>query len=110
MISNQILQNTIDGLKGITRIDLCVINTEGKVLAATFAETENYIEAAETFADSPADSQVMQGCQYLMNVSWNIFCLQTETATMCIWWAKLRHFRSRICWLRIKRDLIRIIL
>ena len=23
MISNQILQNTIDGLKGITRIDLC---------------------------------------------------------------------------------------
>ena len=64
MISNQILQNTIDGLKGITRIDLCVINTEGKVLAATFAETENYIEAAETFADSPADSQVMQGCQF----------------------------------------------
>ena len=32
MISNQILQNTIDGLKGITRIDLCVIDTEGKVL------------------------------------------------------------------------------
>ena len=25
MISNQILQNTIDGLKGITRIDLCII-------------------------------------------------------------------------------------
>ena len=36
MISNQILQNTIDGLKGITRIDLCIIDVEGKVLAATF--------------------------------------------------------------------------
>ena len=31
MISNQILQNTIDGLKGITRIDLCIIDVEGKV-------------------------------------------------------------------------------
>ena len=26
MISNQILQNTIDGLKAITRTDLCVID------------------------------------------------------------------------------------
>ena len=25
MISNQILQNTIEGLKGITRIDFCVM-------------------------------------------------------------------------------------
>ncbi len=40
MISNQILQNTIDGLKGITRIDLCIIDVEGKVLAATFPEAE----------------------------------------------------------------------
>ena len=36
MISNQILQNTIDGLKGITRVDMCIIDTEGKVLATTF--------------------------------------------------------------------------
>ena len=34
MISNQILQNTIDGLKGITRVDLCVMDMEGQVLAA----------------------------------------------------------------------------
>ena len=34
MISNQILQNTIDGLKAITRTDLCVIDVEGKILAA----------------------------------------------------------------------------
>ena len=36
MISNQILQNTIDGLKNITRTDLCVTDVEGKILAATF--------------------------------------------------------------------------
>ncbi len=64
MISNQILQNTIDGLKGITRNDLCVIDTEGTVLASTFPEAERYIEPARAFMDSPADSQVLQGCQF----------------------------------------------
>ncbi|MCM1256465.1 MAG: helix-turn-helix domain-containing protein [Roseburia sp.] len=64
MISNQILQSTIDGLKGITRIDLCIIDTEGKVLAATFPDAERFVEPAATFAASPADSQVIQGCQF----------------------------------------------
>ena len=64
MISNQILQNTIDGLKGITRNDLCVIDTEGTVLASTFQEADNYTGAARAFVESPADSQVVQGCQF----------------------------------------------
>ena len=61
MISNQILQSTIDGLKGITRIDLCIIDTEGKVLASTFQDTDNYVTAALAFVESPADSQVFLG-------------------------------------------------
>lgn len=64
MISSQILQNTIDGLKGITRMDLCIIDTEGKVLATTFPDGENYVTAAMAFVESPADSQVVQGCQF----------------------------------------------
>ena len=28
--------NTIEGLKGISRVDFCVLDTEGKELAATF--------------------------------------------------------------------------
>ena len=63
MISNQILQNTIDGLKSITRMDLCIIDTEGKVLAATFPDTDGLSDPALAFADSPADSQVVSGCQ-----------------------------------------------
>ena len=35
MISNQILQNTIDGLKGITRVDFCIMDTDGKEIAST---------------------------------------------------------------------------
>ena len=64
MISNQILQNTIEGLKGITRIDFCVMDTDGKSLASTFSEQEDYEEEVLSFAGSPADSQVVQGYQF----------------------------------------------
>lgn len=64
MISNQILQTTIDGLKSITRIDLSVIDTEGKVLATTAPGAENYEHAVLGFVESPADSQVIQGHQF----------------------------------------------
>lgn len=64
MISNQILQNTIEGLKNITRIDFCIIDTEGKILATTFSEADRYVSHALTFVDSPADSQVVNGCQF----------------------------------------------
>lgn len=64
MISNQILQTNIEGLKGITRVDLSICDTEGKVLASTFTGTEEYESAILTFVDSPADSQVIQGYQF----------------------------------------------
>lgn len=64
MISNQILQNTIDGLKGITRIDLCITDTDGRVLASSFPEADGYEESVLSFVGSPADSQVISGCQF----------------------------------------------
>lgn len=64
MISNQILQNTIDGLNGIARVELCVMDTEGKTLATTFDNSEHYESAVLAFVKSPADSQVLQGVQF----------------------------------------------
>ena len=64
MISNQILQSNIDGLKEITRIDLCVCDVEGKVLASTFERAEDYESSILAFATSPADSQVISGYQF----------------------------------------------
>ena len=64
MISNQILQNTIEGLKGITRIDFCIMDTDGKALASTFSKQENYEDEILSFVESPADSQVVQGYQF----------------------------------------------
>ncbi len=64
MISNQILQDTIEGIKAITRADLCVMDTEGKILATTIRNMEEYEEAVVTFAESAADSQVIHGFQF----------------------------------------------
>jgi len=64
MISNQILQDTIDGIKAITRIDLCVMDTEGKSLASTLNEVDEYREAVLVFGESMAESQVLQGYQF----------------------------------------------
>ena len=64
MISNQILQDTIDGLKGITRTDLCVLDTEGKVLASTLKDIDDCEDSVRAFVDSPAESQVVNGYQF----------------------------------------------
>jgi carbohydrate diacid regulator len=64
MISNQILQNTIDGIKSIARLDLCVIDPDGKVTATTFPQTEGCEEAAVVFAASPADNQTIKDFQF----------------------------------------------
>lgn len=64
MISNQVLQSTIEGLKGITRVDICVMDTEGKSLATTITNLEEYEPAVLAFVESPADSQVLQGFQF----------------------------------------------
>ncbi len=64
MISNQILQSTIDGLKGITRTDFCVCDAEGVTLAGTSPSMSSYGEDVISFVNSPAESQVVGGCQF----------------------------------------------
>ncbi len=64
MISNQILQNTIEGVKTIARIDMCVADTDGKIVAATDDRMEEERREVLDFAASPADSQEIQGSQF----------------------------------------------
>ena len=64
MISNQVLQSTLDGLKQITRVDMCIMDTEGIVLASTFDQAENFRDSAVEFENSPAESQVISGFQF----------------------------------------------
>ncbi|MCM1089176.1 MAG: PucR family transcriptional regulator, partial [Muribaculaceae bacterium] len=64
MISNQILQNTIEGLKAITRIELCIMDIDGKTVAITADAMESCAKSVAEFAKSPADSQEIQGYQF----------------------------------------------
>lgn len=59
MISNQIIQNSLDELKGITKVDFGIFDLKGTGLAATFEITEEEKKLVQDFADSPADSQVI---------------------------------------------------
>ena len=64
MISNQILQSTIDGVKAITKIDISVMDTEGNILAST-EESRNTKSLAfvPDMLSSKADSMQLQGYQ-----------------------------------------------
>jgi len=65
MISNQILQNTIDGLKNITRKELSVIEKEGKVIATTEESMiGKQMDGIDNFVLSQAESQQILGYQY----------------------------------------------
>ena len=64
MISNQIIQTSIDDLRGITRIDLCVLDVNGSLAASTFEPSEISKDILSAFAGSPAESQSFQGCHF----------------------------------------------
>ena len=64
MISNQIIQDTIDGLKEITKIDFCIFDTEAKLMACTFEEAGKYEDTVRKFIHSEAESQEQTGSQF----------------------------------------------
>ena len=61
MISNQVIQNSIDELRAITKVDLGVFDVEGLKVATTVDEIDISRDIIENFASSPADSQVVGG-------------------------------------------------
>ena len=65
MISNQVIQTSIDELKTITKIDLCVIDMEGITVATTFDNRNVSQELVKNFVSSPADSQIVGGYHML---------------------------------------------
>lgn len=64
MVSSQILQTAIDELRAITRIDLCVLDLEGRTIVSTFTDGGLPTDAVKLFAESAADSQVIQGYHF----------------------------------------------
>ena len=64
MISNQVLQSTIDSLKGIARLDIAIADIDGKILATTCIEDKELSDMVVSFSASQADSQAAGGYQF----------------------------------------------
>lgn len=67
MISNQTIQTSINELKAITKVDLCVYDLSGTPVASTADQLELDAELVRGFANSPADSQVI-GSHHLLKI------------------------------------------
>lgn len=67
MISSQIIQTSIDELRTITKVDLCVYDLTGALIASTVDKTEITDDLIRSFAASPADSQVI-GTHHLLKI------------------------------------------
>ncbi|MDO5133020.1 MAG: helix-turn-helix domain-containing protein [Eubacteriales bacterium] len=57
MVSNQVLQNTIEGIRGISRLEICIMDAEGREIVSTAPVFEDAGRAIPDFVVSPADSQ-----------------------------------------------------
>ena len=67
MISSQIIQTSIDELRAITKVDLCVYDLNGSAVASTISQVELSAPMISGFANSPADSQVI-GIHHLLKI------------------------------------------
>ena len=67
MITSQIIQSSIDELRLITKVDLAVYDLQGVQIASTMDNCELSDEFRESFAVSPADSQVI-GPHHLLKI------------------------------------------
>lgn len=65
MITAQIIQSSIDTLKSITKVDFCIYDTQMITVASTYTPDGDTRSFAETFLQSPADSQVISGSHLL---------------------------------------------
>ena len=68
MISAQVITTSIEELRAITRVDLCVFDPDGAVVASTFDNNDIGPELIKNFVDSPADSQVI-GIDHLLKIT-----------------------------------------
>lgn len=67
MITNQIIQSSIEELKTITKVDLAVYDLYGRIAASTMEDCELSDGLLESFTTSPADSQII-GVHHLLKI------------------------------------------
>lgn len=65
MITNQIIQNEIDNLNEITKVEFCVYTPDGDMIVKSKGAVECEAEIISTFLESKADSQSINDSHYM---------------------------------------------
>ncbi len=99
MISNQIMQNTIEGIKAIARVELFVADIDGKLVASTKTTGNSFEGSVIEFVKSAADSQEIQGCQFFKiydDQQLEYILIANDAGKMLTWWGRWQPFNCRI--------------
>lgn len=64
MITNQIIQNTIDDLNSITKVDFVIYDIECGIIASTCSEKAVDLKLIEEFSESAFESQSSNDCHF----------------------------------------------
>ncbi len=67
MITKAVIQTCLDNLKELTKVDFCVIDVEGMLMAGTIPGRLAEDDVTKAFLESPADSQMI-GEDYLFKI------------------------------------------
>ena len=67
MISSPVIATSIEELRAITRVELCVYDPDGSTVASTFDNKDIEAGLIRSFVESPADSQVI-GFDHLLKI------------------------------------------
>ena len=65
MLSNQIIQKSIDELKSITKVELEIYDLEGTKIAGTSSETDVESHIIRFFAESAAETQELENKRFM---------------------------------------------
>ncbi|MDO4620654.1 MAG: helix-turn-helix domain-containing protein [Lachnospiraceae bacterium] len=87
MLSNLVLQDTVNGIKTITKCDLTVVNLDGKVVVSTKDDVTVNRTDIVSFAESQADSQeIRDNCYFKVyddyQLEYIVIASGTEDTTM----------------------------
>ena len=72
-------------VQGISRVDFCIFDTEEKVLASTFEDSQMFEGSVRSFVESQAESQVIQVDQFFKNFD------EQHLEYIC-WWRETGEF------------------
>ena len=64
MVSNQVLQSTIEGIREIAHMEICVMDVDGREIVSTAPVFEDAVHVIPGFVASPADSQAAGPFQF----------------------------------------------